>query len=637
VRRLGLWLALLAGASGCDPRLYDKGRPQVRDDRTPVATDAATEEAPAPRPTLSPFAALGALQAASQPGPFDEPLKSEQAKSGVPGAAVLELRGRVVELDAPFSFSLSMFSGGDSVALRRVTERLGKLDRSAEVSAVLLRLGDLSLSLAAAEELRAALAGVKKPVHCHAETLDDTGMLLASVCKTVALAPAGMVAIPGPSLLPLYLKGLLDKVGIQADFLHIGAYKGAAEPLTRREPSKEMRETYDELVDGAYQRLIEHVSAGRKAPREKVVAWIDQALFTAEEAKAAGLVDAVATFHEFRDSLSPGNVWRRERWKESSGGMDDLMGMLGMRPKKRVRGEHLALLYAVGEVVHGSGSPASAFEEISSGKLVPAIRAAGADDDVKAIVLRVDSPGGSALASELIYRAVVDAAARKPVIVSMGSVAASGGYYISAGAGKIYAQPDTLTGSIGVVGGKMVLAGGMAKLGIDVVEIARGKRALLGSPVRPWSEDERVAVRRTMEDVYETFKARVAEGRKLDPATVEKNAQGRVFTGAEAKARGLVDELGSLEDALAFARSAAKLPAEAPIDVYPGEPTLLDLLGGMVGAHAGVEAMFDGPLATAGALLGPRVAAEARALLRLALSFDGGEAVRLVVFTPAIR
>jgi protease-4 len=182
-----------------------------------------------------------------------------------------------------------------------------------------------------------------------------------------------------------------------------------------------------------------------------------------------------------------------------------------------------------------------------------------------------------------------------------------------------------------VIGGKMVIAGGLDKLGIGVAEIARGKRALLGSPLRPWSDDERALVRRQMEEIYTTFKARVAEGRKLDPAAVEQHAQGRVFTGAEARARGLVDELGSLEDALAAARAAAKLPADAPLDVYPGEPTLLDLLGGLTGARA---ALLDARVA---ALLGDRLAAQARGLLELALSFTGAEPGRAVAFLPAIR
>src|SRR5262249_25111613 len=244
---------------------------------------------------------------------------------------------------------------------------------------------------------------------------------------------------------------------------------------------------------------------------------------------------------------------------------DDLFALLGLKPRKRVAGPHLALLYAVGEVVDGRGGIGSAYEEIASGRLAPAIRAAGADDDVKAIVLRVDSPGGSALASEVIWNAVHEAAAKKPVVVSMGALAASGGYYISVGAGKVFAQPDTLTGSIGVVGGKIVIGPALEKIGVHAEELGRGKRSMLFSPVRRWSDDERAAVRADMEATYALFKGRVAAGRGLDGKKVEDSAQGRVFTGAEAKKRGLVDELGGLEDALAAARTQAKLPADAPV------------------------------------------------------------------------
>jgi protease IV len=636
--RAGAALAALLAVAACDPRLHRRPEPDPDDEPRREAEEDGDDEAPPPRPAASPFGMLGALSGAAEPGPYDEPRRSPGAKDGAPYAAILDLRGSVVEIDPPFSFSLEFLAGGgESIALRTITERLSKLARDEKVAAVILRLGDLSLSLAAAEELRAALAALPKPVQCHAETLGNNVVLVTSACARVALAPSGLVELTGPSLVPLYFKGLLDLVGVQADFLHIGAYKGAAEPLTRSEPSKEMRQTYTDIVDGAYRRLVDEIAAGRKVPSEKVVGWIDEGLFPAEAAQARGVVDEVAPFEAFRDAHSPDGAWRRVKWSETEG-MDDLMTMLGMRPKKKTRGPHVAVLYAVGEVVHGRGRTGGPFEEIASGKLVPAIYAAAARDDVKAIVLRIDSPGGSALASELVYLAVREAAKKKPVIASMGSVAASGGYYIAAGATKIYAQADTLTGSIGVVGGKLVLGGAMSKLGVTAAEIGRGKRALLGSPLRPWNEDERAALRGFMEATYRTFKSRVAEGRKMEPDAVEKHAQGRVFTGAEAKARGLVDELGGLDAALAAARSLGKLEPDAPIDVYPGEPTLLDLLGGITGARAtaSLETAFAGPLASLAPLVGAAAAGSARSLVQLALGFEH-EPVRVVAFLPVLR
>jgi protease-4 len=314
--------------------------------------------------------------------------------------------------------------------------------------------------------------------------------------------------------------------------------------------------------------------------------------------------------------------------------MDDLLGLLGMKPRKRVRGAHVALIYAVGEVVDGRGSVSGPFAEISSGRLAPALRAAAADPDVKAIVMRVDSPGGSALASEVIWNAAHDAAAQKPVIVSMGSLAASGGYYISTPATRIFAQPDTLTGSIGVVGGKIVIGALLTRLGVHAEEIGRGKKALISSPVRPWNDAERASVRSLMEGVYTTFKARVAEGRKLAPDAVEKIAQGRVWTGAQALENGLCDELGGLSEAMAYARKQAGLPDDAPVDVYPGEPTLIELLGGMAG---GVRATaLETALHTLVPVLDARLAAPIHGALRLLSSFEH-DRIRLVAFVPVWR
>lgn len=575
-----LVLALVALAA-CDPRLYAKPGDEpkhAKPDRDRDNHDGHDNDEPA-SPSPSPLAALGMLGQNRGPGPWEEPREAGDKDKG--RAAILELDGAVTELEAPFSFSFLAGGMKSALPLRQLVGRLRELDADAKVTAIVLRMRGVGLSMAAAEELGVAIAGLKKPVHCHFEAAENLEVVVLARCRDVAIAPTGMVLLSGPALIPVYLKGLLDLLNVQADFIHIGAFKGAAEPLTRQEPSPEMRRTYDDILDGAYARIVEHVAAGRHVEPDKVKAWIDQASFTADRAKAAGLVDEVATWEAFRDGKS-GGAWKRLDVEEKSG-QPDLFALLGMKPKKRVRGPHVALLYAVGEVKDGKGSPLGAFEEITSGRLVPAVRAAAADEDVKAIVLRVNSPGGSALASEIIWQALHDAMAKKPVIVSMGAVAASGGYYISSGATRIFAAPDTLTGSIGVIGGKIVYGPALAKIGVTGVEMARGKRALLYSPLRRWNDDERKLVIDLMQDVYGTFKSRVAAGRRIAVADVEKIAQGRVWTGADAKERGLVDELGTLETALAYARTAGGLKDDAPVDVYPAEPTLLDIIANFGG------------------------------------------------------
>jgi protease-4 len=620
--RAALALALLCAA--CDPRLY------AAKDREPERPPEEKEKPAADEP--SPFALLGALGRARAPGPFDEPQRSAGLKDDQPYAAVLELSGQVVELDAPFSLSLTKLGGEHALTLRALTARLAKLDADPKVAAIVLRLGALELPLARAEELRGAVAALGKPVWCHAEQLDSHTLVLASACRRIGMVTGGTVAALGPALVPVYLKGLLDLIGVEADFVHIGAYKGAAEPLTRTEPSPEMRQTYADLLDGAYGRTLALVAAGRHVDEKKVAGWIDEGLFMADAAARAGIIDEVASFEAFRAAAS-GGAWRKVKIVDKGG--DDLFALLGMGPKHRVGGPHVALLYAVGEVIDGRGGVGGAYENVASERLCPALHAAAADGDVKAIVLRVDSPGGSALASEVIWNAVHDAAAKKPVMVSMGALAASGGYYISVAGGRIFAQPDTLTGSIGVVGGKLVLGGALDKVGVHAEELGRGKRALLFSPVRRWSDDERAAVRAEMEATYALFKARVGAGRGLDAKRVEDSAQGRVFTGAEAKRRGLVDELGGLDDALAAARAAAKLPRDAAVDVYPGEPTLLDFLGGLGGGGAGT-ALYGDALARATPLLGPAAGRALTQALELAFGFAAGP-VRAVAFVPAVE
>jgi protease-4 len=624
------FLAALLGLCACDPRIYakpnaDEPKPKQGHDKGDGDKNQRDEE-PAPAP--SPLAALGMLGQNRGPGPWEEPRQAGPKDKD--HAAVLELDGNVTELDAPFSFSLLGGGVRESIPMRKLVVRLRELDADAKVPAILLRLRAVRLSTAAAEELGATLASLKKPTFCHFEAAENLEVVLLARCRSVAVAPTGEAVLSGPALIPIYLKGLLDLLNVQADFIHIGAFKGAAEPLTRTEPSPEMRRTYDDILDGAYARMVDGVAAGRHVAPDKVKAWIDQATFSADEAKAAGLVDEVATWEAFRDARS-GGAWKRLDIEDKTG--SDVMSLLGLRPKKKVTGSHVALLYAVGEVKDGKGGPLGAFEEITSGRLVPAVRAAAADDDVKAIVLRVDSPGGSALASETIWQAVHEAVAKKPVVVSMGAVAASGGYYISSGATRIFAAPDTLTGSIGVIGGKIVYGPALAKIGITGVEMARGKRALLYTPLRKWSDDERKVVTDFMLRVYGTFKGRVAEGRKLAVADVEKIAQGRVWTGADAKDRGLVDELGTLENALAYARTAGGLKDDAPVDVYPPEPTLLDIIANFGGGSR--VSLVGQALAALPGLPAERRAALAQAL-EAALRF-GGEPVRAVALLPVVR
>lgn len=591
-----------------------------------TASDAAPAAAPAqPASPLgggNPLGMFGSMLAAQadQPGPYDEPRTSPGFDEDEPHAAVLELADPVVELE-----SFSLLGGAQTgVELRALVDRLGELAADDEVTALVLRIGKTGMGLAAAEELRAAMVEFRtsrkdgRPIHCHAESAENVTYFLMTACDTIGLAPSGGVLISGVAAVPIHVKGALDRLGVQADFLHIGAFKGAAEPLTRDRPSKEMVETLGAILDESYAVLVDGIAAGRKLEPAAVRELIDTAVFTADEAVAARLVDKVALFPAWRDEVLGGAPWKVVKVDDSGPpGMAKLMEMLGVVPRKRPTSPHLALVYAVGSVVDGTGDGSlGARHQIAPRPLGAALRVLAEDASVKAIVLRVDSGGGSALASEILWQTIAEVKKKKPVVVSMGSVAASGGYYIGCGASAIFASRTTLTGSIGVVGGKLAIGRGLGRLGVTAHPMGRGKRALLFSTLAPWTAGERATVKKMMEQVYDTFVGRVAESRGKSRDEVHEVAQGRVWTGAAAARHGLVDRLGGLADAIGEARKLADLPEDAEIEVYPPDPTLLDILGGLgtVSIGARLPLGMDGAAAELARLLGPR---EAAAVVRL--------------------
>ena len=310
------------------------------------------------------------------------------------------------------------------------------------------------------------------------------------------------------------------------------------------------------------------------------------------------------------------------------------MRFSGAMPPEKPLGPHVAVVYALGDIVDGRGEGIlGARQQIASHTLVAALRALAADDTVKAVVLRIDSGGGSAQASELIWRAVAELKQKKPVIASMSDVAASGGYYIAAGATKIFALDDTLTGSIGVVGGKIAPRGALAKLGVNTFPMGKGKRATMMASLAPWTPDEKAVMQNMMEDVYKTFTQRVADGRGMKIEQVLPIAQGRVWTGTKAKELGLVDEIGGLDAALAEARKLAKVETTTDLEVYPPTPTLRDF---MQGFSTGVSAPFGADALAALRALDPKIAAAAEDMLHLVLSFQKTQ-IQTVALLPAIR
>jgi protease-4 len=633
-------LVLIAACGSQEPA---KQKPEEKSAAPAPAAPAPPAAAPAPAASsASPGGALGMLSVlaarADEPGPYEEPRQSAGYRADKPHAAVLELDRQLVELR-----SFGFLGGGGGVELRTVTDQLRHLARDRNVTALLLRFGPAEPDMPAAEELRAAMVAFRaaepagRKIHCHTDGAANATYFVMSACDSIGLSEGGEIVISGAAAVPIHVKGALDRLGIQADFLHVGAYKGAAEPLTRDRPSPQMLETLGAILDERFDAMLLAIGEGRRIHVGRVRELIDTAVFPAHDALAADLVDHVAGFERYRAQVLGSAEWIRVRLgQDEPPGMNELMQLFGVQPVSRPSQPHVALVYAVGGVVDGEGGGrAAARREIAPRVLGPALRALAADDSVKAVVLRVDSGGGSALASESLWQIVAELRERKPVIVSMAGVAASGGYYIGCAATQVFASRTTLTGSIGVVGGKLAIGKALGKIGVAGYPMGRGKRALIWSALGRWSDDERAAVQKLMDGVYESFVARVAQGRRKSADDVRAVAQGRVWTGAAAYARGLVDRVGGLDDALAAARDLAGLKEGAPLEVYPPPPTLFDLL-----ADLGDSSLPLGLARAAGeaaAHLAPREAAAVSALYRQLAGFRGGAVQTALLFPVLFR
>lgn len=603
---------LLAACQG--PRApADKGESaEAKDDGSGASSEDEKEESASGVPGmdgLGKLGPLGAMMAAKldQPGPYDALKSSPGFAKDKPHWLTMSLRGEVSEMT---EISLSLTGAPPpTIELQPLLKRLDKAAADPQVKGLLLTLDGLVADWSSAQELHAGLTRFKgdgaRTIACHFDNAVNQAYHLATVCDRIGMSPHGMVTISGAAATPIHLKGLMDKLGIVADIVHIGDYKGAAEPLTRSEPSKAMRETLGAIVDQFYASQRQGLIDGRKLSEERATELIDTALFTADSAKAAGLIDDVAVYESFREQALGGAEWTVFKGKSGGDAFDfgKLQAFLGLVPPKTPNVPHVAVVYALGNIVDGGGQGVlGARTEIAGHTLSTAIRRMAADEKIAAIVLRVNSGGGSAIASEQIAQALIEAKARKPVIVSMGRVAASGGYYISANATKVFALPDTLTGSIGVVGGKINVAKGLGKMGINTFHIGRGARSDMWSLMSSWSEGERAAVKAMMEDTYKLFLSRVAEGRGKSTEEIHEIAQGRVWTGVDAKERGLVDSLGGLEEALAEARSLAKVGDDVELEIYPPEPTLKDIVNslGPISMPVGVQAALAEIEASAG-------------------------------------
>ncbi len=455
------------------------------------------------------------------------------------------------------------------------------------VTGMVVRVRPLSIGWAKAQEIRDALLTFRqrgKPLHAYLELELSGGTMeyyIASAAERVHVPAAAAAPVTGLLSQFVFLGGLWEKLDIDMQVLKIREYKTAGDMLSEKSMTPWHREMANALLDSLYAQLIDGIAAQRNLSAAAVRAAIDRGVATADELTQAGFVDDAQGLEELRVAL----VGEDGEWVPA----DDyaiarrpLPGMPAVRNK-------VAVIYGVGAVMTGEseGSATGGESVMGSDTLGEAFAEAAKDDQVAAIVFRIDSPGGSALAADLIWQAARSARSKKPVIVSMSDVAASGGYYVAAPGDRIVAAPGTLTGSIGVVMAKPNINGLLAKAGITTAQIERGEMASMLSVNSSFTPAELKRAQSAMEQVYELFLLRVAEGRQLEPGKVNEVGRGRVWTGAQAQERGLVDELGGFLTAINAAKSAAGIPVEERVALvfYPHHRTVVERLSRAFGSR----------------------------------------------------
>lgn len=510
---------------------------------------------------------------------------------------VLRIGGTLEEIEPGGVFG-QFIEGPPTV--RSVVDALRKAKVDSRISSIVVEPTGGAALWGKVQEVRDAILDFRrsgKPAIAFLEYGGEQEFYLATACDKVYLMPTASLDLTGMASYELFLRGTLDKIGAYPDAMHIGDYKTASNTFTEHTYTPAHREMAESLNTDLYEQLVRGIADGRHRSEAQVRELIDHGPYLAEDAVHAGLVDDLAYEDELDDKTKLGSGTVRfvtfDDYRHVSA------ASLGLN-----RGPRIAVIYAVGLISSGRSSNSPQGQVIGSDTLVEYLRDARADGSIKAIVLRVDSPGGSAIASDVIWREVLLTKRQKPVIVSMSDVAASGGYYIAMPADAIVAEPSTLTGSIGVVLTKFVIDGTLKKLGMNMEGVSQGRYADIYSPVRPFSPEERAKIAETMQATYDAFVEKAAQGRNTTPERIDAIGQGRVWTGRQARQIGLVDELGGLQRALAIAKQRAKIAQDSEVQlvVYPQRKSFYELLRDPFGGAEGGT--------TLGALLGfrnPRV------------------------------
>ena len=465
------------------------------------------------------------------------------------------------------------------------------------VKGLFVRVGPLQGAWGSVGDLADALGEFRaenRPVHCHFEATDNVGyLLLASTCDRISMSPAGNLDLIGPAAVMIYARTFLEKLGVEAEIIHMGRYKGAGDMFIRDDMPPEAKASMDAILDDLYGALIEATNARTEGDTRKSKALIDGGPYASAAAAEAGLVDSVSFLRDSREEIKKAagvDTIRRTRMlpKQEQLTLGQFLNLLsGDTEKAEAGGERVALVFVNGNITDGeSGSMGDAV----SGPFVRAMERLENDDNVKGVVMRINSPGGSALASDRMWDAARRLGEAKPLIASVGDMAASGGYYIASAADEILAHPNSLVGSIGVVGGKFNFAGLAENIGVNTYILQRGKRAAWSTPVRGLKPTERQAFETLLRGTYDRFIDRVAVGRKMEREAVLAAAEGRVMTAQDGKELGLIDEMAGLSEALIRARAAAGLGPDAPVELWPSSKGMIDAINDLLSGNGDDDA-----------------------------------------------
>lgn len=508
----------------------------------------------------------------------------------------------LAELDlrrgAPERAAASLLSGARPVSFADLVARLRTMPDEANMKGVLVRLGS-SFGLARAEEVGRHLAKLRAkglPVVCHAHGYTNSTMVVAArACDEIFLSPAGSVDTIGLAGQLLFGRALLDKLHVDVDFLQVGKFKGAKEPFTNTSSSDEARSSLQRALTGMRRGWLDAIEEGR----QKTELPIEDGPHTPEQAKELGLIDAIGFYRDARErALERAGVKGRVDYFGGKGpegdGFAELLSALSGAGGSAV--PHIAVVRATGGItMSGGGSLFGGEGGITYSGLSKVIQRLERNDATKAVVLRIDSPGGSALASDLLWRSLMDLRADKPLVVSIGGMAASGGYYLACAGNKIVAERTSIIGSIGVVAGKLSFAESLREVGINVEAVPALRdgdpsRALLSSPLTGWDDATREKLQASIQHMYDLFIARIAEGRGVTEDVIATSAEGRIMAGDDALEGQLVDEIGGLDRAIALAIELAGVDAATPIDIVRTGQGLLGILG-LEGANARAAAL----------------------------------------------